>query len=85
MTAASERGKDMATEWSAQVGPQDEDGYAVVVMLADGVEVEQHTIYALADPQGWASEEVYLRNRMETEGDCEHGLSAGLCRGPNHY
>jgi hypothetical protein len=73
------------TVWTAQVGRMDEDGYITVIILADGAEVERHTLFGGQDVQAWAAEEVYLRNRMETDEVCEHGLSAALCSGPMHY
>lgn len=39
---------------------------------------EDASTYAFYEEHGWPE-------LIEDEGTCEHGLSASLCAGPNHY
>lgn len=72
-------------EFTATLGPIDEDGYRSVLILKDGVEVDRQYLRSDIASQWTAQELGILRAMDENPGTCEHGLTAGLCRGPQHY
>ena len=75
----------MTTEYRADLGPIDEDGYRVIII--EGTDGYRERYYLRYDIAGqWVGQELdILRAMAADDGDCEHGLSKALCRGPNHY
>lgn len=74
-------------EFSANIGKVDEDGGQYVTILKDGEFFSGHYIWDYRQVSQWTAQELGILRSMEAAGDelCEHGLSAGLCAGPQHY
>ena len=72
--------------FEATFGPIDEDGYqGVTITGPDDSEASYVLRYDMAHQ--WVDQEIGILSAM-ADGHtaiCQHGLSAALCQGPNHY
>jgi len=75
------------SEYAAKVSEIDEDGGQTVFITMDGEPFSLQYLYDYRQTSQWVAQELGILRAMDAAGDtlCEHGLSAGLCSGPQHY
>ena len=72
------------TDYSADFGPVDEDGYRLVLISGpDGYEDRQWLRHDMANQ--WTAQELAILNHPQRDELCEHGMSAALCQGRGHF
>ena len=76
--------------YTAIIAPPDEEGFSIVAIVeANYGETDGYTQvfdrFSIRSDQvdQWVAQELAILNGPS--GDCEHGLSAALCSGPQHY